>query len=291
MGRLYDLLKILAMRQQQTFIAIPNTPGWYRIATVPVLNSWILMLSISKGYNTGNSDGALVAISGNWITARISTLLPARPVGHATGIKQLRVLVKANSPSYIDGYYDDDLAGYQNGIRFQVIGGLNAHATYSTPLQFEKSAVSAAIPSGYTAITKDITVAGGGIALPIERRWPHEVIRHIKAACWPGEVWRRLVASRGYPDTVGSGGDCIGSWWELRLRWREDDSILSQSVFRANVCVLLKQLYNVLGIGKYECFNNHLRDDSVYRNKRTNDIRKCSLVRHRQSLIGQEVAA
>lgn len=234
MKRLFNILKTLAMRQQQTYIAIPNTPGWYRIATVPVLNSWILMLSISKGYNTGNSDGALVAISGNWITARISTLLPARPVGHATGIKQLRVLVKANSPSYIDGYYDDDLAGYQNGIRFQVIGGLNAHATYSTPLQFEKSAVSAAIPSGYTAITKDITVAGGGITLT-ERRWPHEVIRHIKAACWPYKNRLAAHTDRRLPHSMGQRNSYNNTICKRRLLVHEHHADVSCCIFASSV--------------------------------------------------------
>ena len=288
MGRLYDLLKILAMRQQQTFIAIPNTPGWYRIATVPVLNSWILMLSISKGYNTGNSDGALVAISGNWITARISTLLPARPVGHATGIKQLRVLVKANSPSYIDGYYDDDLAGYQNGIRFQVIGGLNAHATYSTPLQFEKSAVSAAIPSGYTAITKDITVAGGGITLT-ERRWPHEVIRHIKAACWPGEVWRRLAASWGYPNTVGS----VRRYDDGRnIDIAHTDFVhVYKNLFKSTITFLWRQLRNVFVLDKHKSCGLYQRNGRCYQRENTGYTTYDILAGNRQSLIRLEVAA
>ena len=160
MGKLFNILKILAMRQQQTYIGIPNTPGWYRIATVPTVNSWMLILSICKGYNTGNSDASIVAIAGHHNTARITALLPART--DATGIKQIRVLVKGGSPSYIDGYYNDSLAGYKNNFRIQTIGGLIGYGFYDYALEFEKTAVSAAIPSGYTAITKDITVAGGG---------------------------------------------------------------------------------------------------------------------------------
>ena len=291
MGKLFNILKILAMRQQQTYIGIPNTPGWYRIATVPTVNSWMLILSICKGYNTGNSDGAIVAISGLHSTARITALLPART--DATGIKQIRVLVKGGSPSYIDGYYNDSRTGYQNNFRIQTIGGLIGYASYGYALEFEKTAVSAAIPSGYTAITKDITVAGGGITLT-ERRWQHEVVHRIKAACWPGEVWRRLVASWRYLDTVGLDNYHIGSRWRLRRhRRRENDSVLSQSIFitRTSAYVLLEQLCDILGIGKLTGLNTYLCDSGLFWHKRIKDRGNRSLAGNRQSLISQEVAA
>ena len=290
MGRLYNILKtivdrVMYVQQEATFTFLGA--GWYRLAELPHASSLNLLLSIAKRYNTGGGQGAIVALGAYYNTAKIQTLLPA-PSGKS-GITQIRVLMKASSPTYIDVYYSETSSQYANMIKFRTIGGVTRD-TGNAAISFVSEPYISSIPSGYTAFTCSLMSAGGGITLT-ERRWQHEVVHRIKAACWPGEVWRRMAASWRYPDTVGSGRDCIGSRWRLRCRWREDDSILSQSVFRASVCVLLKQLYNVLGIGKYGRFNNHLCDDSVCRNKRTRDTRNCSLVRHRQSLISQEVAA
>lgn len=201
MPRLFTLLQRFALARRCTNILFPNQPGWYRIATMPNVNSWIMLMSICKGYNTNGSNSALVALAGQYDTGRIQVLMPART--NATGIKQLRILYKPESPIIIDGYYDDDRAGYSNSISFTAIGGVHIYyPPHIADINFETDATPSTIPPGYTAITADLTI-GGGIALPIERWWQHEGVHHLKAACWSGEVWRRLATGWGYPDAVG----------------------------------------------------------------------------------------
>lgn len=160
MSRLFTLLHRFALSRRCTNISFPNQPGWYRIATMPNVNSWVMLLSICKGYNTNGSNNALVALSGNYSAGRIQVLMPA--LKNATGIKQLRILCKAGSPLIIDGYYDDSRTGYRNSISFVAIGGVHIYYPPNIgDIDFETDAIESTIPSGYTAITADLTIVGG----------------------------------------------------------------------------------------------------------------------------------
>lgn len=288
MGRLYNLLKIIVDRvmytqQEATYHFLGA--GWYRIAELPHASAINILLSIAKRYNTGGGQGAIVALGAYYNTAKIQTLLPA-PSGKS-GITQVRVLMKAPSPTYIDVYYSETSSTHGNLIKFRTIGGATRD-TGNAKISFVSEPYISSIPSGYTAFTCSLMSAGGGITLT-ERRWPHEVIRHIKAACWPGEVWRRLAASWGYPDTVGS----VRRYDNGRnIDIAHTDFVhVYKNLFKSTITFLWRQLRNVSVFDERESCGLYQRDGRRYQCENTGYTTYDILAGNRQSLISQEVAA
>ena len=115
--RLFTLLdmiidRIMYTQQEETFTFLGA--GWYRIAELPYSSSQNLILSISKGYNTGGGSGAIVAIGEYYDVAKIQTLLPV-PYGKS-GITQIRVLIKSGEKAYLDVYYSETSSQYANSM-------------------------------------------------------------------------------------------------------------------------------------------------------------------------------
>ena len=162
MKRLFNILnliidRIMYTQQEETFSFLGA--GWYRIAELPYSSSQNLILSISKGYNTGGGSGAIVAIGGYYDVAKIQTLLPV-PYGKS-GITQIRVLIKSGEKAYLDVYYSETGSQYANSIKFRTIGGMTRYSG-GAKISFVSAPYISSIPSDYTAFTCSLTSAGGG---------------------------------------------------------------------------------------------------------------------------------
>ena len=290
MPRLFTLLQRFALARRCTNILFPNQPGWYRIATMPNVNSWTMLMSICKGYNTNGSNSALVALAGQYNTGRIQVLMPART--NATGIKQLRILYKPESPIIIDGYYDDDSAGYSNSISFVTIGGVHIYYTpYIADINFETDATPATIPSGYTAITADLTVGGGySISVSSRKRWRHENIHDPHAARQPNKNRIPKHTDRAVPYTVGINNISDGIPG-CRILLLDRHTGFSHSFFRDSPCVAAGQFGRGLFEHKLRELNfNYRNDHKAQRHEACNNKHTSALACYRSCMITKGVA-
>jgi len=137
-----------------------STSGWYRIAEIPAGTVFSSILQITKGYNTGGSNGSIVAIEGLYNRAQASVLLPA--ISGNTGIKRLRISFKGESPYLIDAYYDDNKL--KNTVSFRFIGNILSSNSVALPI-FPDELTPSTIPTGYNTTEYDLTKFGlGGTA-------------------------------------------------------------------------------------------------------------------------------